>query len=47
MKKTDMTVCVRDNKGYGVCRVVYKNGEHYYVKVDNKLVNVDEKIKRK
>lgn len=44
MTKTDMKVCVGKKNGYDVYRVVYKENDHYYIKWNNEIINVDKDI---
>lgn len=45
MKRTNIRVCVGKKNGYDVYRVVYTIDGHYFVKWNNKTVNVDDDIK--
>ena len=50
MKKTQYSMLVGTSGRYGqnsLHRRVYTDGEHLYIKKDNKLVNVDEQFKNK
>ena len=45
MKKTNMLICVGKKNGYDIYRVVFKNGEHYFIKYKNCLINVDTDVR--
>ena len=45
MKRTDMLLCVGKKNGYDVWRTVYTTGDHYFVRWNGSLMNVDDDIK--
>ena len=47
MKRTNMEVCCGTRNGYCVYRTVFQDGDHFYVKWNGNLVNVDKDIEER
>ena len=45
MTKTNMKTCVGKKNGYDIYRTIYTIDNHYYVKWNNEIINVDEDVK--